>query len=212
MNTKYTQMSASSIENAQTSIGMRLRLFLRLRNWSIKQFSKETGIPYRSLQNYLSDERKPNAEHLEKLFNIGLDPTWVISGGAKKSIFGDLKNGNLINNENDTFGVVLADSESYSIIQSKIVSLVDEVQKDIFEKEKCVIGFNLLFYVYLYAMQLSLAIISKLSVDILELRKNATLEYIYDLIIWPVVLEKLKAKFNNMAALEISSGASAIKK
>lgn len=47
---------------------------------SYKSFASLVDIPYRTLQNYLSGERSPNIEALEKLSNIGIDINWLLTG------------------------------------------------------------------------------------------------------------------------------------
>ncbi len=37
-------------------------------------------IPYRTIQNYLTDKRSPNTEALQKLHDNGLDIRWLVTG------------------------------------------------------------------------------------------------------------------------------------
>ena len=48
--------------------------------FSYKSFAELVGIPYRTLQNYLSGERSPNIESLEKLAENGINVNWLITG------------------------------------------------------------------------------------------------------------------------------------
>lgn len=45
-----------------------------------KGFSELTDIPYRTLQNYLSGERSPNIESLQKLSEHGININWLVTG------------------------------------------------------------------------------------------------------------------------------------
>lgn len=47
---------------------------------SYKGFAGLIDVPYRTLQNYLSGERSPNLEALEKLANNGININWLITG------------------------------------------------------------------------------------------------------------------------------------
>ena len=63
------------------SIKIRLKFLIGKLNLKITDFAKKTGIPYRTLQNYLSGERQPSAENLQKIaicFNIDLN--WLLTG------------------------------------------------------------------------------------------------------------------------------------
>ncbi|MCK3655139.1 hypothetical protein A4G19_05005 [Pasteurellaceae bacterium Macca] len=63
------------------SIANRLKLLLDTQSLTIKAFSEITEIPYRSVQNYLREERDPNVEALNKIckkMNINLN--WLVTG------------------------------------------------------------------------------------------------------------------------------------
>jgi transcriptional regulator with XRE-family HTH domain len=64
------------------SIATRLRQgidSLGLKN--LKDVSERCGIPYRSLQNYLSGEREPNAEALTQIStHLGISVDWLLTG------------------------------------------------------------------------------------------------------------------------------------
>ena len=51
---------------------------------NIKAFSEISGIPYRSIQNYLRNEREPNVEALIKLKEaMNIDINWLLTGEGK---------------------------------------------------------------------------------------------------------------------------------
>lgn len=63
------------------SINERLKQVIESKNLNIKEFSELSGIPYRSVQNYLRNEREPNVETLTKLkemMNININ--WLLTG------------------------------------------------------------------------------------------------------------------------------------
>ena len=63
------------------SINERLRKILEVRDLSIKQLSDQTGLPYRTLQNYLHAIRPPSAEALRLICTCtGIDANWVLLG------------------------------------------------------------------------------------------------------------------------------------
>lgn len=61
------------------------RLKFAISNYAVgaityKSFASLIDIPYRTLQNYLSGERSPNLEALEKLAKNGINIHWLITG------------------------------------------------------------------------------------------------------------------------------------
>lgn len=63
------------------SISERLRSVLDAKGLSIKQAADTIGIPYRTLQNYLLDEREPNAKAMSALrTHLGISVDWLLTG------------------------------------------------------------------------------------------------------------------------------------
>ncbi|OOF86843.1 transcriptional regulator [Rodentibacter ratti] len=63
------------------NISKRLKQVLEAKKLNIKTFSERSCIPYRSVQNYLREEREPNVEALIKLketMNININ--WLLIG------------------------------------------------------------------------------------------------------------------------------------
>lgn len=69
------------------TIGKRLRSTLEACGMTMKKFEDVSGIPYRSLQNYASDQQKPGAEQLLKLrsaLHVSID--WLLTGEGSQFI------------------------------------------------------------------------------------------------------------------------------
>ena len=63
-----------------SSINERMKLVIQEKQFSIKQASEETGIPYRSLQNYLNGQL-PGPDALVKFREaFGVDLNWLLTG------------------------------------------------------------------------------------------------------------------------------------
>ncbi|WP_165773150.1 helix-turn-helix domain-containing protein [Conservatibacter flavescens] len=63
------------------NINQRLKEAINSQNMTIKAFSELVDIPYRSLQNYLREERDPNVDALSKICgkaNVNLN--WLLTG------------------------------------------------------------------------------------------------------------------------------------
>lgn len=70
-------MEADSLKDR---VGDRLRGILKARGLSIRHFSDKTGIPYRTLQDYLGNRSKPNAEQLQIMADHGINVHYLMSG------------------------------------------------------------------------------------------------------------------------------------
>lgn len=63
------------------SIATRLRDVLDVKDLSIKQAADIVGIPYRTLQNYLLNEREPNAKAMSAFHtHLGISVDWLLTG------------------------------------------------------------------------------------------------------------------------------------
>lgn len=63
------------------SVGKRLRQVIAHSNMKVKEFSDLTGIPYRTLQQYLSDDRSPATDALTKIcVQTSIDIHWLLTG------------------------------------------------------------------------------------------------------------------------------------
>ncbi len=75
-----------STEKTQKGIGARLRYAIKTRGESFRAFSERTGIPYRSLQQYLGEERLPGADVLIRMaVRGGIDLHFLLLGEGSPS-------------------------------------------------------------------------------------------------------------------------------
>ena len=82
-----TQTSASTGSYEKMSIAARLRSVLDKKGLSIKEASDLVGIPYRTLQNYLLDEREPNAKALSAIrTHLGISLDWLLTGEGNMAV------------------------------------------------------------------------------------------------------------------------------
>ncbi|MCT8835800.1 helix-turn-helix domain-containing protein [Glaesserella parasuis] len=63
------------------SISNRLREVMEYKGLNIKTFAELLNVPYRTLQNYLLNERDPSAEVLIKISSVlNVDLNWLMRG------------------------------------------------------------------------------------------------------------------------------------
>lgn len=66
------------------SISNRLREVMEYKGLNIKAFAELLNVPYRTLQNYLLNERDPSAEVLIKISDVlNVDLNWLMRGEGK---------------------------------------------------------------------------------------------------------------------------------
>lgn len=65
----------------QNDIGNRLKFLIEQLNISYKEFSKITGIPYPTLQDYIGGKRIPGGENLQKIsMQLHVNLNWLLTG------------------------------------------------------------------------------------------------------------------------------------
>ena len=79
-------VSVRQHKSPPVTLGTRLRDAIVARGHTLAAFAAETKIPYRTLQNYLADNRKPGAEHLAKMLDAGIDMTWLLTGRTRSAV------------------------------------------------------------------------------------------------------------------------------
>ncbi|AHG74522.1 Transcriptional regulator [Mannheimia sp. USDA-ARS-USMARC-1261] len=78
------------------SISNRLREVMEYKGLNIKAFAELLDVPYRTLQNYLLNERDPSAEVLIKVSDVlNVDLNWLMLG--KGDMFRSSTNENKLN-------------------------------------------------------------------------------------------------------------------
>lgn len=175
-------------ESAKNSISIRLRHAIELcaptgdeadgEKWSLKVFSKETEIPYRTLQDYLSGARLPGADALQKMAKKGIDINWVLLGDSSGSPI----------KETDVFPeadcLPLNDKEAEELIKAMALDWSDKVNKINIQKT----GSSLP----------ALAILQLIG----HFRLHATVSYMRTINAVPLYLEKGMTKFDMLKVIE----------
>jgi transcriptional regulator with XRE-family HTH domain len=67
-------------EYAIYRVGERMRRLISARGQSMKAFSDQSGIPYRSLQDYVAGKNRPGFEQLQKMAAVGVDVSFLLTG------------------------------------------------------------------------------------------------------------------------------------
>lgn len=112
------------------TVGLRLRWLLELEGRSIKELSEASGIPYRTLQQYLSDNRKPGADHMVRFADAGIDLHWLLLGQEEASLK------LLFPRMEPIDGPLAADSKLAVVFLDEAMKAVDEFHDDYVRKSK----------------------------------------------------------------------------
>lgn len=107
------------------SLGSRLRTWIEVHGMTVRGFEKKSGIPYRSIHEYLSDKRKPSATHLEKMVGTGVDISWLLTGIYKPNAI-ELDMSAYDKLVAETYTVVAVDKDMSHYFFSEAIGLVDQ--------------------------------------------------------------------------------------
>lgn len=105
------------------SLGQRLRLYIDVNGITVRAFSERSGIPYRSVHEYLSDKRKPSADHLENMARLGVDIAWLLTGEKRASLTFDFTG--YADHIEKVSGIVAADDDLSRYFLNDAVQIVD---------------------------------------------------------------------------------------
>jgi len=72
-------------ECTENRVGERLRASIEGRDWTLAGFSRRCGVPYRSLQDYVSGKSKPGFDQLSKFAENGLDVHYILTGKSENN-------------------------------------------------------------------------------------------------------------------------------
>ncbi len=71
----------------QNTIGNRLKILIKSLGLNLKEFSRKTGIPYPTLQDYLANKRVPGGENLQKIsMQLNVNLNWLLTGEGEMFI------------------------------------------------------------------------------------------------------------------------------
>ena len=132
----------------------------------IREFSDLTGIPYRTLQDYLGDKSKPGAEQLARISAVGLDVNLLLTGTSRRF-------GYLIDDAappDDESHYILADLEILEAIDRKAKEAITETLKRYLKPDET-LTFDFLFAAYMQMVGVLTRAFARAAPPIEEARK-----------------------------------------
>jgi transcriptional regulator with XRE-family HTH domain len=109
------------------SLSNRLNQVVVMSGLSARAFASRAGIPPRTMYDYLSGGRKPGADHLAKMYKVGVNVEWLLTGEARPQISFDFAK---VASLRPVSGVALADPQLNTLLIGLAVERVDEYLKD----------------------------------------------------------------------------------
>lgn len=107
-------------------LASRLKRYLTFSGKTLRDFEKETGIPYRSLQSYVSGKSKPGADQLVLMVAAGIDVNWLLTGKFPSNpLHGLLRS----QDGEDNRDLIAADATMAAAILYRINQITDEFIK-----------------------------------------------------------------------------------
>lgn len=110
----------------------RLKRYLSFSGKSLRDFEKQTGIPYRSLQSYTSGKSKPGTDQLVLMSEAGIDMNWLLTGSLRRPVHMI----SAIDENDDDINLIAADKIFVLAITARANQLTNEFIKYFFEKNK----------------------------------------------------------------------------
>ena len=106
--------------SAGDALSERLKLFLEIRGLSAGEFAAETGVPDRTLRNYLGRKSRPGADQLARMAAAGLDVNWLLTGSLRGGL-GAL----FLTPPTEREGVVAADAHLHGLALQEAFAAAD---------------------------------------------------------------------------------------
>lgn len=145
-------------EYTENRAGERLRASIEGRGWTLAAFSRASGVPYRSIQDYVSGKSKPGFDQLAKFAERGLDLAYILTGKS-------------INNEESP----LPDSMSYGDFSFGRRPYRDSDQEEIMKKVED--GFSLRDWISIWSLSED-SILPAASIDMDEKRRQGVVVFV----------------------------------
>ncbi len=149
------------------TIGKRLETFVAISGKSRKAFSQLAKIPYRTLQDYLADKRKPGADHLVRLAESGIDVHWLLTGQIKSP---SIPLAELEQEETQQAELLWADVSFSLHLKEKASERTDQFHARYLKQHGETLPFDTLLRVYGEYFLMMVRVSAKIAPHLLELR------------------------------------------
>lgn len=157
---------AKQEKHVENGVSDRLRLFIELRGQSIREFADETGVPYRTLQDYVAGKRRPGADHLIRMASVGIDINWLLTGDVRHAFEA------LFPDDIGRGSVVAADSRLVDLIWDEALKAADSYLERRAQKSTDLLSARQTFLVVGYYFRIIIATSAKMIDTIIQVQST----------------------------------------
>ncbi len=168
-------------------VAERLRGIIQARGESLKSFSDKSGIPYRSLQEYVGGKNKPGFEQLQKMASVGVDVGFLLTGLQRGASLKHFTNGF----ERPNF--LVSDEEFSGIVYDGLLAAIDRLNgKILAEAGRPMTAKEVTAYLS-QALAMALRVTDEMQKNLIDLRAHGVSAQVAASIILEAVGKKLEA-------------------
>lgn len=180
-------MTQNDTKNVSAS---RLRAVIDARGQSLRAFSDQTGIKYRSLQEYVAGNSMPGYEQLQKMSEAGVDIMYLLTGVYSSGIVKSLSP------ETATSQLLSSDKEVMDMLRERLIEIVDTTNAENVAAEGTSMPLKTLMFIFQYGMTCALEMVAKMEDNLIGLRQaGVSAKAVTDIImdtVYKLILTKIE--------------------
>lgn len=168
----------------------RLRGIIEARGQTLRGFSDETGIKYRSLQEYVAGNSTPGYEQLQKMSEVGVDIMYLLHGVHSSAMMQNLSP------KAAKSGLLASDIEVTDHIINRLMNIIDHANQDYLKSHNSPMSLKQMMYIYKYGMSCIYDIIPKMEENLIGLRQSGVSAKAVTDIVIDVAESHIQSKIN----------------
>jgi transcriptional regulator with XRE-family HTH domain len=175
-------------EHTLSRVGSRLRAAISARGETLKSFSDRSGIPYRSLQEYVAGKNKPGFEQLQKIAASGVDVGFLLTGtysGHFLKVFSEGAKHSLL---------LSSDSEFAKLIYEGLLAAIDDLNLAAVAREGGPLTVQRITELLSYGLSMALAVVAEMEQPLADLRARGVSAPAVASIVLEAVAKKLETE------------------
>lgn len=176
-------------EHALSRVGERLRAVIGARGETLKSFSDRSGVPYRSLQEYVAGKNKPGFEQIQKIAAAGIDIGFLLTGIYSGNIFRTLSSGA------DGANILASDSEFAALVYDGLLDSIDDVNEKIVAAGGRPLSARKVMEYLSYGLPMALSVVTGMEAALTDLRRKG----VSAKVVASIVFEAVSKRFESMA-------------
>ncbi|MFZ4605226.1 MAG: helix-turn-helix domain-containing protein [Caulobacter sp.] len=180
-------------EHALSRVGLRLRAAINARGETLRSFSDRSGIPYRSLQEYVAGKNKPGFEQLQKIATSGVDVGFLLTGtysGQFLKVFSEGAKHSLL---------LSSDGEFSKLIYDGLLSAIDDINIGVVSRQGSPLTVQRITEILSYGLSMALSVVGEMEQPLVDLRARGVSASAVASIVLEAVAKKLETEIAGAA-------------